>query len=75
MMEFANPYYLDPVLLCNDLGAGSEVNAAAVPSSGHTISSVKEAAAIARNNNFMGLICRQRLLVGQTIFLQTAISI
>jgi CDK inhibitor PHO81 len=52
----------DPVLLCNDLGADA-TSAKAVPSSGGGVLSVKEAVNVARGNNFMGLICRQRLLV------------
>lgn len=60
--------HLDPVLLCNELGAGSPSNAPwgqdqRVLSSGRTKISVKEAVQIARDNNFMGLICSSRLLV------------
>jgi CDK inhibitor PHO81 len=50
------------VLLCNDLGADA-VSVKAVQSSGCGMLSVKEAVNVARGNNFMGLICRQRLLV------------
>ncbi len=50
------------MLFCNDLGADA-VSAKAVPSSGSNVLSVKEAVNVARGNNFMGLICRQRLLV------------
>lgn len=57
----------DPVLLCNELGAESSRspsgNTHIVESSGRTRISVKEAVQIARNNNFMGLICSSRLLV------------
>lgn len=55
---------LDPVMLCNELGAeSSNQPAGAVESSGRTQISVKEAVQIARDNNFMGLICSSRLLV------------
>jgi hypothetical protein len=58
----------DPVLLCNDLGQISdftrEVEAnPAIQSSGRASISIKEAARIAQNNNFMGLVCRSSLLV------------
>ena len=56
---------LDPVLLCNDLGAKREASTsgAVVTSSGHHSMSVKEAVRIAQSNNFMGLVCSSRLLV------------
>jgi CDK inhibitor PHO81 len=51
-------------MLCNELGAeSSNQPAGAVESSGRTQISVKEAVQIARDNNFMGLICSSRLLV------------
>src|SRR6478735_9638497 len=54
---------IDPVLLCNELGAGSAENGShTVESSGRTQISVKDAVQIARDNNFMGLICSSRLL-------------
>jgi hypothetical protein len=57
----------DPVLLCNELGADSPQspsgNTHIIQSSGRTTTSVKEAVQIARDNNFMGLICSSRLLV------------
>jgi len=57
----------DPVLLCNELGADSSRttpgNTYIVQSSGRTTISVKEAVQIAKDNNFMGLICSSRLLV------------
>jgi CDK inhibitor PHO81 len=57
----------DPVLLCNELGADSSRspsgNTHIIQSSGRTTTSVKEAVQIARDNNFMGLICSSRLLV------------
>ena len=65
----------DPILLCNELGAPplppppstspSSPNPghhAPILSSGRTTISVKEAVQIARDNNFMGLICSSRLL-------------
>lgn len=55
----------DPVFLCNELGADAQSAAHAVhaiQSSGRTTISVKEAVQIARDNNFMGLICSSRLL-------------
>ena len=61
----------DPVLLHNDLEAKQEaanpgINApgAVVVSNGHHSMSVKEAVRIAQSNNFMGLVCSSRLLVG-----------
>jgi hypothetical protein len=62
--------FLDPVLFCNDLAADDASHHTAVPSNGKSTLSVKEAVSIARNNNFMGLICRSRLLVSRhSIFL------
>ncbi|KAL1646978.1 phosphate system positive regulatory protein pho81 [Didymella pomorum] len=55
----------DPVFLCNELGAdahSADSVPAAIQSSGRTTISVKEAVQIARDNNFMGLICSSRLL-------------
>jgi hypothetical protein len=62
--------HLDPILLCNELGADT-LQAPSGPthvvrSSGRTTTSVKEAVQIARDNNFMGLICSSRLLVSTT---------
>lgn len=58
---------VDPVLLCNELGADSAPSPSGqrhgVQSSGRTTISVKEAVQIAKDNNFMGLICSSRLLV------------
>jgi hypothetical protein len=59
----SNKTTLDPVLLCNDLGSDPTHNTRAIHSSGHAVVSVKEAVGTARSNNFMGLICKQRLLV------------
>ena len=65
---------VDPVLLCNDLGAKREATRVhdnnpnlAVTSSGHNSMSVKEAVRIAQSNNFMGLICSSRLLVSRRL--------
>lgn len=60
--------WLDPVLLCNDLGqirdlAGNVDSLPHVNSSGRASMSIKESARIAQSNNFMGLICRSSLLV------------
>lgn len=56
---------VDPVLLCNELGADEPFPSSSqtIESSGRTKISVKEAVQIARDNNFMGLICSSRLLV------------
>lgn len=55
------------MLLCNELGADGTLSpygqSHTVESSGRTTISVKEAVQIARDNNFMGLICSSRLLV------------
>lgn len=56
-------------MLCNELGAGSVENGShAVESSGRTQISVKDAVQIARDNNFMGLICSSRLLVRTCLY-------
>ncbi|KAI8934010.1 hypothetical protein NX059_008779 [Plenodomus lindquistii] len=64
VINWKQPNY--PVLLCNELGADSSQspsgNTHLVQSSGRTTISVKEAVRIARDNNFMGLICSSRLL-------------
>ena len=56
----------DPVFLCNELGAESAPSPSGrtqtVQSSGRSTISVKEAVQIARDNNFMGLMCSSRLL-------------
>lgn len=61
---------LDPVLLCNELGADASLSSSnqsqTVQSSGRTTISVKEAVQIAKDNNFMGLICSSRLLVSSS---------
>jgi len=52
-----------PVFLCNDLGREGEARESlAVQSSGRRTTSIKEAVRIAQNNNFIGLICCNRLL-------------
>ena len=59
---------LDPVLLCDELGALAQRNdraksdAVMVPSCGRTNKSIKESVRIAQSNNFMGLVCSSRLL-------------
>ena len=65
-LEIAANGVQDPVLLCNDLGADEAplASPSAVTSSGHSSMSVKEAVRIAQSNNFMGLVCTSRLLVG-----------
>jgi len=64
VLNWKQPNY--PVLLCNELGADSSRttpgNTYIVQSSGRTTISVKEAVQIAKDNNFMGLICSSRLL-------------
>jgi CDK inhibitor PHO81 len=64
VINWKQPNY--PVLLCNELGADSPQspsgNTHIIQSSGRTTTSVKEAVQIARDNNFMGLICSSRLL-------------
>ena len=63
-MMVANEY-IDPVLLCNDLGTKRDPGrpGAIVRSNGHASMSLKEAVRIAQSNNFMGLMCNYRLLV------------
>lgn len=58
-------FFLDPVLLCNDLGTKRDPKnpGAVVKSNGHGSISVKEAVRVAQSNNFMGLVCNSRLLV------------
>ncbi|KAH8730038.1 hypothetical protein GQ44DRAFT_607685 [Phaeosphaeriaceae sp. PMI808] len=64
VLNWKQPNY--PVLLCNELGANTMQSPSGsthvVQSSGRTTISVKEAVQIARDNNFMGLICSSRLL-------------
>lgn len=64
VINWKQPNY--PVLLCNELGADTTLSptsrSQAIQSSGRTTKSVKEAVQIARDNNFMGLICSSRLL-------------
>lgn len=60
--------HLDPILLCNDLGQVRDLargadSLARIHSSGRASMSIKESARIGQGNNFMGLICRSRLLV------------
>ena len=58
---------IDPVLLCNDIGANRDVSdpsvASVVPWDGRYSLSVKEAVRIAQSNNFMGLVCTKNILV------------
>ena len=70
IMIFRANRSIDPVLLCNDLGAKREApkpgirgSGPTVASNGHHSMSVKEAVRIAQSNNFMGLVCSSRLLV------------
>ncbi|KAF2266700.1 hypothetical protein CC78DRAFT_458686 [Lojkania enalia] len=64
VINWKQPNY--PVLLCNELGADTSFTSPdqsqMIQSSGRTTISVKEAVQIARDNNFMGLICSSRLL-------------
>lgn len=77
-LSFLTGYTMvDPVLLCNDLGAKREATTldddhsrAVVASSGRHSMSIKEAVRIAQSNNFMGLVCSSRLLVGDTLLLR-----
>ena len=59
---------LDPVLLSNDLGEARYMTnpGLAVRSSGQSSMSIKDAARLAQNNNFMGVICRSSILVSGT---------
>lgn len=61
-LNWKQPNY--PVFLCNDLGrqAGGE-REGSVQSSGRKVTSVKEAVRVAKDNNFMGLVCSGGLLV------------
>jgi len=55
---------IDPVLLCNDLGAdysSPALNSVSDLQRAPNVLSIKEAVAIAQTNNFMGLICRSQL--------------
>jgi hypothetical protein len=53
--------YIDPVLLCNELGVDSASTEQL--SVVKTSLSIKEAVQIAKDNNFMGLICNFELMV------------
>lgn len=62
---------LDPVLLCNELGVDtSSTDEQNVP---RTSLSVKEAVQIAKDNNFMGLICNHEMMVGFCLSTSTLI--
>lgn len=65
MLTHKKKIFLDPVLLCNDLGTKRDPKnpGAVVKSNGHGSISVKEAVRVAQSNNFMGLVCNSRLLV------------
>lgn len=62
VFDRANEPHLDPVLLCDEIGA-ENAPSSSILSSGRTTLSVKEAVRVATSNNFMGLICSSRLLV------------
>jgi CDK inhibitor PHO81 len=65
-LNWKQPNY--PVFLCNDLGREGEIDSTlSTQSSGQRTTSIKEAVRIAQNNNFMGLICCSRLLVGRSV--------
>jgi hypothetical protein len=67
-----NMTFIDPVLLCNELGADgllSATTSGTVPISNRTTISIKEAVQIAQNNNFMGLMCSSKLLVSHSTLL------
>lgn len=61
-LNWKQPNY--PVFLCNDLGReGEPGQQLGVEISGRRTTSIKESVRVAKNNNFMGLICCSRLLV------------
>ncbi|KAF7947018.1 uncharacterized protein EAE97_004267 [Botrytis byssoidea] len=60
-LNWKQPNY--PVFLCNDLGREREPGQQlGVEISGRRTTSIKESVRVAKNNNFMGLICCSRLL-------------
>ncbi|KAI9643909.1 phosphate system positive regulatory protein pho81 [Ciborinia camelliae] len=60
-LNWKQPNY--PVFLCNDLGREGELaQQVGVDISGRRTTSIKESVRLAKNNNFMGLICCSRLL-------------
>lgn len=60
-LNWKQPNY--PVFLCNDLGREGEPSQhMGVETSGRRTTSIKESVRVAKNNNFMGLICSSRLL-------------
>ncbi|THV54226.1 hypothetical protein BGAL_0032g00330 [Botrytis galanthina] len=60
-LNWKQPNY--PVFLCNDLGReGEPGQQLGVEISGRRTTSIKESVRVAKNNNFMGLICCSRLL-------------
>lgn len=54
-----------PVFLCNDLGAQPQEGPGSAAQ--HRASSIKDAVKTAQSNNFMGLICCERLLVSSAL--------
>lgn len=62
-----------PVFLCNDLGHDDDLAASAATApggiwnTGRRTASVKEVVRTAQSNNFMGLVCTGRLLVGLSL--------
>ncbi|RAL64063.1 hypothetical protein DID88_003251 [Monilinia fructigena] len=60
-LNWKQPNY--PVFLCNDLGREGKLGQqGCVEISGRRTTSIKESVRVAKNNNFMGLICCSRLL-------------
>ena len=59
----------DPVLLRNNLGSDVGIGASGTSESSNNVRSsisIKQAVSIARENNFMGLVCNLRLLVSHS---------
>ncbi|KAL8845797.1 MAG: hypothetical protein Q9221_009066 [Calogaya cf. arnoldii] len=59
-LNWKQPNY--PVLLCNNLGSENPANSPRTDGDDRNSFSVKEAVRTAQSNNFMGLICRSRLV-------------
>ncbi|KAL8775623.1 MAG: hypothetical protein Q9209_000119 [Squamulea sp. 1 TL-2023] len=59
-LNWKQPNY--PVLLCNDLGSAHSASTPLVNGDDRNSFSVKEAVRTAQSNNFMGLVCKSRLV-------------
>jgi CDK inhibitor PHO81 len=62
-----------PVFFCNDLGRLQQREEGPVGEAQHNGLSIKDAVRTAQSNNFMGLICCERLLVSLSIVFSSGV--